>query len=109
MWDMNRFEKQLRQWVLESTDHVTEPFAGSDRHRPPESSRMLPTLMAAAGEPNVKEKLAKGMKVGDKTFKVHLDGYNINDALVGKSPSPRHEFSYFNDDGSLVALRYNQW
>ena len=70
---------------------------------------MLPTLLAAAGEPDVVEKLKKGMKVGDKTFKVHLDGYNITDALAGKSPSPRKEFFYFNDDGSLVALRYNQW
>ena len=42
------------------------------------------------------------MKVGDKTFKVHLDGYNITDALAGKAPSPRQEFFYFNDDGSLV-------
>jgi arylsulfatase len=40
---------------------------------------------------------------------VHLDGYNITDALAGKSPSPRQEFFYFNDDGSLVGLRYNQW
>jgi arylsulfatase A-like enzyme len=70
---------------------------------------MLPTIMAAAGVPDVKEQLLKGMKVGDKTFKVHLDGYNITDALAGKSPSPRHEFFYFNDDGSLVALRYDQW
>ena len=70
---------------------------------------MLPTLLAAAGEPDVVEKLKKSMKVGDKTFKVHLDGYNITDALAGKSPSPREEFFYFNDDGSLVALRYNQW
>jgi len=70
---------------------------------------MIPTLLAAAGDPDVKEKLLKGMKVGSKTFKVHLDGYNITDALAGKSPSPRNEFFYFNDDGSLVALRYNQW
>ena len=70
---------------------------------------MLPTLVAAAGEPDIKEKLMKGTKVGDKTFKVHLDGYNITDALAGKAPSPRKEFFYFNDDGSLVALRYNQW
>ena len=70
---------------------------------------MLPTLLAAAGDPDVKEKLLKGMKVGNKTFKVHLDGYNITDALAGKSPSPRHEFFYFNDDGSLVGLRYDQW
>jgi len=70
---------------------------------------MVPTLMAAAGVPDVKEQLLKGMKVGDKTFKVHLDGYNITDALAGKGPSPRREFFYFNDDGALVALRYDQW
>ena len=70
---------------------------------------MLPTLMAAAGVPDVKEQLLKGMKVGNKTFKVHLDGYNLTDALAGKGPSPRHEFFYFNDDGSLVGLRYDQW
>src|SRR5688572_8328643 len=70
---------------------------------------MLPTFLAAAGVPDVKEQLFKGMKVGDKTFKVHLDGYNITDALAGKTPSPRKEFFYFNDDGSLVGLRYNQW
>jgi arylsulfatase len=70
---------------------------------------MLPTLLAAAGVPDVKEQLKKGMKVSGKTFKVHLDGYNLTDALAGKTPSPRKEFFYFNDDGSLVALRYNQW
>ena len=70
---------------------------------------MLPTLMAAAGVPDVKEKLKKGMKVGKKTFKVHIDGYNVMDYLAGKGPDPRHEFFYFNDGGSLVALRFNQW
>jgi arylsulfatase len=70
---------------------------------------MLPTLLAAAGDPDVKQKLLKGVRVGNKNFKVHLDGYNITDALAGKSPSPRHEFLYFNDDGSLVGLRYDQW
>ena len=70
---------------------------------------MLPTLLAAAGVPDVKEQLLKGMKVGNGTFKVHLDGYNITDSLTGKAPDPRKEFFYFNDDGSLVALRYNQW
>ena len=70
---------------------------------------MLPTLLAAAGEPDVKEELKKGMNVGGKTFKVHLDGYNLTDALAGKSPSPRREFFYFSDDGSLVGLRYDQW
>lgn len=70
---------------------------------------MLPTLLAAAGVPDVKEQLLKGMKVGERTFKVHLDGYNITEALAGKAPSPRTEFFYFNDDGSLVGLRYNNW
>ena len=70
---------------------------------------MLPTLLAAAGVPDVKEQLLKGMKVGEKTFKVHLDGYNVSDTLAGKAPDPRKEFFYFNDDGSLVGLRYNQW
>ena len=70
---------------------------------------MLPTIMAAVGVPDVKEQLMKGMKVGDKTFKVHIDGYNVADAFAGKGPNPRHEFFYFNDDGSLVALRFNQW
>jgi len=70
---------------------------------------MLPTILAAAGVPDVKEQLLTGMKVGDKTFKVHLDGYDITDALAGKAPNPRHEFFYFNDDGSLVCLRYDQW
>ena len=59
--------------------------------------------------PDVKEQLLKGMKVGKKTFKVHLDGYNITDRLAGKGPNPRNEFFYWNDDGSLVGLRYDNW
>ncbi len=70
---------------------------------------MLPTLLAAAGVPDAKAQLLNGMKVGGKTFKVHLDGYDITDALAGKSPSPRAEFFYFNDEASLVGLRYNQY
>ena len=70
---------------------------------------MIPTLMAAAGVPDVKEQLKKGMKVGDKTFKVHLDGYNCMDAFAGKSPSPRKEFFYFGDEGNLAAVRINQY
>ncbi|MBP7371062.1 MAG: arylsulfatase [Arenimonas sp.] len=70
---------------------------------------MLPTLMAAVGVPDVKEQLLKGMKVGNKTFKVHLDGYNITDSLAGRAPDPRKEFFYFTDDGQLAALRFNQW
>jgi arylsulfatase A-like enzyme len=70
---------------------------------------MLPTLLAAAGDTGVVNKLLTGMKVGNTTFKVHIDGYNIMDALAGKTKDPRHEFFYFNDDGSLVGLRYDQW
>jgi arylsulfatase len=70
---------------------------------------MLPTLLAAAGAPDVKQQLRTGMKVGNKTFKVHLDGYDITNALAGRGPSPRREFFYWNDDGNLVALRFDQW
>jgi arylsulfatase len=70
---------------------------------------MLPTLLAAAGVSDVKKLLLKDMKIGDKTFKVHLDGHVLTQALAGKMASLRHEFFYFNDDGSLVVLRYNQW
>jgi arylsulfatase A-like enzyme len=71
---------------------------------------MLPTIMAAVGEPDVKEKLKKGMKVGNKTFKVHLDGYNMLPLWSGKTDkSPRREFFYFNDDAQLVGLRFDQW
>ncbi len=70
----------------------------------------LPTLLAAAGEPDIKEKVKKGYEAGDKNFKVHLDGYNLLPYLTGKEKkSPRIEFFYFSDDGDLVALRYDNW
>jgi len=70
----------------------------------------LPTLLAAAGEPDIKEKLKRGHKAIDKTFKVHLDGYDLLPYLTGKEQkSPRIEFFYFSDDGDLVALRYDNW
>ena len=63
----------------------------------------LPTLIAAAGDPDIKDKLLKGHQAGSKTFKVHLDGYNQLSYLTGRQPnSPRKEFIYFNDDGDLV-------
>jgi arylsulfatase len=70
----------------------------------------LPTLVAAAGDPDVKDKLLKGHQAGAKTFKVHLDGYNQLPYLTGQQDrSARKEFVYFNDDGDLVALRYENW
>ncbi len=69
----------------------------------------LPTFLAAAGNPDVKEQLLKGVTVGNQTFKVHLDGYNQLDYLSGKSPtSARNEFFYFSDDGDLLAVRHDR-
>jgi hypothetical protein len=70
---------------------------------------MLPTLLAAVGDPNVKEDLLKGKQVGDMTYKVHLDAYNLLPALKGEAEWPRHEFLYWTDDGNVAALRYNDW
>jgi arylsulfatase A-like enzyme len=72
----------------------------------------FPTLLAAAGDPNVKEQLLKGWAPipGGKVFKVHLDGYNILPYLEGlEAHSPRKDFFYFDDDGQLVASRYDNW
>ena len=70
----------------------------------------MPTLLAAAGDPDVKQKLLKGYKAGGRTYKVHLDGYNMLPYLTGQeSKSPRREFLYFSDDGDLLALRYENW
>ena len=70
----------------------------------------LPTLLAAAGVPDVTEKLLAGYKVGATTYKVHLDGYNFLPYLTGQAPkSPRESFFYFSDDGDLTGLRYDNW
>jgi arylsulfatase A-like enzyme len=68
------------------------------------------TLLAAAGEPNIKEKLLAGYTAGDKTFKVHLDGWNMLPYLMGEvKESPRPFFFYFSDDGDLLAIRFGDW
>jgi len=70
----------------------------------------LPTLLAAAGMPDVTTKLLAGYKVGAMTYKVHLDGYNFLPYLTGQAPkSPRESFFYFSDDGDLTGLRYDNW
>jgi len=67
------------------------------------------TLLSAAGEPDVKQKLLTGYQSNGRTFKVHLDGYDLTDMLAGKAPGPRKEFFYWTDDGELAGLRYEKW
>lgn len=69
-----------------------------------------PTLMAAAGNSDIKEKLKKGYTANGKKYKNHLDGYDFLPHLTGKEEEgPRREFFYFNDDAQLTGLRYNRW
>jgi hypothetical protein len=80
-----------------------EMFSGMD---------WFPTLLAAAGDTAVKDKLLKGWApvAGGTSFKVHLDGYNQLPYLTGQQPKgERHEFYYFNDDGMLVSMRFDNW
>ena len=70
----------------------------------------LPTLLAAAGEPEINEKLKQGHQAGDKQFKVHIDGYNFLPYFTGEvEKGPRQGIIYFSDDGDLVGLRYDNW
>ena len=70
----------------------------------------LPTFAAAAGDADVKERLLKGTKINGRKYKNYIDGYNLLDYLSGKTDkSPRREFWYVNDDGQIVAARYNDW
>jgi arylsulfatase len=70
----------------------------------------LPTFLAAAGEPDVKQKLLKGHAAIGRNYKVHLDGYNFLPFLTGETAATdRREIFYFSDDGDLTALRYNDW
>jgi arylsulfatase len=70
---------------------------------------MLTTFLGAAGDTTVKADLLKGRKVGKMKYKVHLDGYDLGPALRGESAWPRREFIYWTDDGSVAALRYDNW
>jgi len=86
---------------IKSGEVTTEIFAALD---------WFPTLLAAAGEPDIKNKLLSGYNAVGKTFKVHLDGYNQLPLLTGEQQkSARKEFFYINDDAELVAIRYENW
>jgi arylsulfatase len=70
----------------------------------------FPTFLAAAGEPDIIEKLKKGHKVGDKEFKAHLDAFNLLPYLTGEADkSPRRGFIYFSDDGDVLGIRFENW
>jgi arylsulfatase A-like enzyme len=70
----------------------------------------LPTFLAMAGEPDVKEKLLKGHQADGQTFRNHIDGFNLVPYLTGEQKkSPRQLFIYFSDDGDVLALRYDNW
>jgi arylsulfatase A-like enzyme len=87
--------------VIEAGTIVNEIMAHED---------WLPTLLAAAGAPDTKDRLLSGLDAGDKTFKVHLDGYDFKPYFQGDvSEGPRREFFYFSDNADLMAVRYNAW
>ena len=70
----------------------------------------LPTLLAAAGAANIKNELLEGYRVGDRTYKVHLDGFNFLPYFKGEeTKGPRESFFYFSDDGDLTGLRFDNW
>jgi len=103
-WEAGWRVPTLIRWpgVIKPGSRSNQVFAHED---------MLPTLLAAAGVPDVKERLLKGYSAGDdKNFKVHLDGYNLVPFLKGEvKESPRKEMLYWSDDGDLMALRYGNW
>ncbi|NRD47961.1 arylsulfatase [Corallococcus exiguus] len=87
--------------VVKPGTQINELFSSED---------WLPTLVSAAGEPDVVQKLLDGHDAGDKHFKVHMDGYDQTALLSGQSQeSKREEFFYFGDDGELVAVRYRRF
>jgi arylsulfatase len=100
-WDGGWRVPALIRWpgTVKPGTVFTDMFAGED---------WLPTLLAAAGSPGVKEELLKGKKVGEATYKVHLDGHDQTAYLAGKGPGSRKEFFYFSDDGDLLAVRYDR-
>jgi arylsulfatase A-like enzyme len=85
--------------------------AGSDANGIVQHHDWLPTFLAMAGEPDIVEKLKKGdYEANGRTFKNHIDGYNMMPYLTGERPdSPRQIFFYFSDDGDVLAIRYDNW
>ncbi len=70
---------------------------------------MLPTLVSAAGDATATKDLLKGRSIGGRSYKVHIDGYDLGPAFRGEAKWPRKDFIYWTDDGSIAALRYENW
>jgi arylsulfatase len=102
-WEGGFRVPMLIRWpgVIEPGTVVNEICAHED---------LLTTFLAAAGDPDIAEKCLKGHTVGDKKYKVRLDGYNLLPSLRGEAEEwPRKEFLYWSDDGDMLALRYKEW
>ena len=101
-WEAGMRVPAMVRWpgVVEPGTIINDLFAHND---------WLPTFLTAAGEPGIKEKLLQGHQAGDKTYKVHLDGYDQTALLSGKGPGAREEFHYITDDGDYAAFRLNDW
>ena len=101
-WEGGFRAPALVRWpgVVKPGTVINDIFSGED---------WLPTFLAGAGVPDIKEKLMKGHRAGGKTYKVHLDGYNQMDLLSGKDKGKRREIFYFDAVGNLNALRVDDW
>jgi arylsulfatase A-like enzyme len=102
-WEGGHRVPLLVKWpgVIKPGSEISDMIAHND---------WMPTLVAAAGEPNVKEKLLQGYQANNKTFKVHLDGYNYLPFFKGEAKkAPREEYFYFDQSGNLNAVRWNDW
>jgi len=102
-WDGGYRVPTMIKWpgVIEPGTVYNDVFSHED---------MLPTILAAVGEPDIKEKLIKGHRANGRNFKVHLDGYNLLPYFKGEvEQGPRKEFFYWTDDGQLANLRYARW
>ena len=102
-WDGGYRVPTLIKWpgVIEPGSIYNDVFSHED---------MLPTLLAAAGEPDIKEKLLEGHSAIGRDYNVHLDGYNLLPYFKGEEDeAPRKEFFYWTDDGQLANLRFDRW
>ena len=101
-WEGGFRVPQMIRWpgVVEPGRTINDIFSHED---------WMPTLLAAAGEPGVKEKLLEGHEAAGKQFRAHLDGYDQTELLAGDGPGARNEIFYFDAGGNLNALRYNDW